>query len=466
MKDSWYWHGSISNNCDITEVYLLDGLNYNILSISQLCDLGYEVKFKKTGCAIEDEAYKIILPGKKYGNIYILDGIKNLDSHICLESISDDPWLYHKKFGHASMHLIENLSKYDLVIGLPKLNFSRNHVCDTCQIGKQTKNYFKTKDIVSTTKPIQLLHMDLFGPIRTSSIRDINEHNQPQNESTNKCTEAVPNEWRSEPEYPQKFIIGNPTDGMKIRGALKKKANITLMSQIEPKKVNETLKDSSWVLNVFQMDVKSVFLNGFIDEEVYVKQPPGFENSQFPYHMFKLTKAFYGLKKAPRAWYERLSSFLVSHGFLRDLASDKDDRKSTSGTCQLLGKSLISWNSKKQGSILLSTTEAEYTANGQCCAQLLWMNHQLTDYDISFKPVKIFCDNSSAICLSKNHLQHYRAKNINIKLHFIRYHVLKGDFELSFVNTENQLADIFTKPLLEDRFKTPRELLGLITLSK
>ena len=62
---------------------------------------------------------------------------------------------------------------------------------------------------------------------------------------------------------------------------------------------------------LFQMDVKSAFLNGFISEEVYVEQSPGFENDNFPNHVFKLTKALCGLKQAPRAWYERLSSFLI-----------------------------------------------------------------------------------------------------------------------------------------------------------
>ncbi|XP_070046127.1 uncharacterized protein [Nicotiana tomentosiformis] len=70
-----------------------DGLNYNLLSISELCNSGYEVKFKKTGCAIEDEIGKTILSRKRYGNVYILDGIENLDIHICLASISDDHWL-------------------------------------------------------------------------------------------------------------------------------------------------------------------------------------------------------------------------------------------------------------------------------------------------------------------------------------------------------------------------------------
>ena len=68
---------------------------------------------------------------------------------------------------------------------------------------------------------------------------------------------------------------------------------------------------------LFQMDVKSAFLNDFINEEVYVEQPPGFENPNFPNHVFKLSKALYGLKQAPRVWYERLSKFLIEKDFNR-----------------------------------------------------------------------------------------------------------------------------------------------------
>nr|XP_016507268.1 PREDICTED: uncharacterized mitochondrial protein AtMg00810-like [Nicotiana tabacum] len=93
-------------------------------------------------------------------------------------------------------------------------------------------------------------------------------------------------------------------------------------------------------------------------------------------------------------WYPHSNSFQLEGFSDADLVGDKEDRKSTSGTCQLLGKALISWNSKKQASVALSTTEAEYIAIGQCCAQLLWMSHQLSDYDLSFKPIQIFCDNS------------------------------------------------------------------------
>jgi len=89
------------------------------------------------------------------------------------------------------------------------------------------------------------------------------------------------------------------------------------------------------------------------------------------------------------------------------------------------------------------------------------MPHQLGDYELVVKPVQIFCDTSSAICLSTNLVHHSRAKHIDIKHHFIRDHVLKENIEISFVGTTDQLADIFTKPLLEYMFCALRKLLGI-----
>ena len=134
------------------------------------------------------------------------------------------------------------------------------------------------------------------------------------------------------------------------------------------------------------------------------------------------------------------------------LRSSLTDRKSTSGTCQLLGMSLVSWLSKKQNSIALSTTEAEYVAAGCCCAQILWMRQTLSDYGLSFPPTTIYCDSSSAIDLSKNHVHHSRTKHIDVRHHFIRDHIDKKDVTLDHIETERQLADIFTKPLDQSKF--------------
>jgi hypothetical protein len=87
-----------------------------------------------------------------------------------LSSFEDDTWLWHRRLGHVSMDLISKSSKNCFVKGLPNLKFEKDKICDACQFGKQTKTSFKTKQFSSTTKPLQLLHMDLFGPSKTASL--------------------------------------------------------------------------------------------------------------------------------------------------------------------------------------------------------------------------------------------------------------------------------------------------------
>ncbi|CAL9021631.1 unnamed protein product [Prunus brigantina] len=344
-------------------------------------------------------------------------------------------------------------------------------------------------------------------------------------------------------------------------------------------------------IKLYQMDVKSAFLNGVLQEEVYVEQPAGFKDHFYPDHVYRLKKALYGLKQAPRTWYERLSSYLLQNGYTRgaidktlfvkrvksdlvvaqvyvddivfgstsnflvteftnimsnefemsmcgelnyflglqvqqlkdgmflsqtkyakdlvakfglesakpvrnpmstteklhkdptgeqidqklyrsmigsllyltasrpdisfsvgvcarfqacpkqshlaavkriiryisgtlhfgihysfdsnveiagfsdaDWAGNIDDRKSTSGGCFYLGNNLVAWHSKKQKCVSLSTAEAEYIAAGSCCTQLLWMKQMLCDYGIVQGTLIIFCDNQSAINISKNPL--------------------------------------------------------------
>ncbi|GMP54042.1 hypothetical protein CsSME_00019320 [Camellia sinensis var. sinensis] len=400
---------------------------------------------------------------------------------------------------------------------------------------------------------------------------------------------------------------------------------------------------------LFQMDVKSAFLNGYLKEEAYVEQPKGFEDPKCPNHVYKLDKALYGLKQAPRAWYDRLTTFLLDNDFQRgsvdktlfvkhtkshilvaqiyvddivfgstaehlvkyfsdcmthefemsmmgelsyflglqikqspsgifvsqskyaknlvskfglesakhartpmstslhlskdssgidvdptlyrsmigsllyltasrpdiafsvgvcaryqaspkeshllavkriikyvngplgygvwfstdttaeitgfsdaDWAGCADDRKSTSGVCFYLGNNLVSWHSKKQNAISLSTAEAEYIAAGSCYAQMLWIKQMLHDYGIEQNTLTLFCDNTSAINISKNPVQHSRTKHIDIRHHFIRELVEEGLVVLEHIPTEHQKADIFTKPLDLLRFEFLRKTLGVM----
>ncbi|GJX87013.1 retrovirus-related pol polyprotein from transposon TNT 1-94 [Tanacetum coccineum] len=189
--------------------------------------------------------------------------------------------------------------------------------------------------------------------------------------------------------------------------------------------------------------------------KVYVCKPDGFIDPENTNHVYKLKKALYGFKEAPRDWYDFFSSFLLSQKFSKGTvdptlfirregkdilldscialiaftdayhASFQDTRRITSGSMQLLGDRLVSWSSKKQKSIAISSTEAEYIALLGCCAQIRWMRSQLTDYGLGFNKIPLY--------------------------HFIKEQVENRVVELYFVRIEYQLADIFTKVLGRER---------------
>ncbi|GJZ44226.1 retrovirus-related pol polyprotein from transposon TNT 1-94 [Tanacetum coccineum] len=346
---------------------------------------------------------------------------------------------------------------------------------------------------------------------------------------------------------------------------------------------------------IYQMDVKTTFLNDILRIEVYVSQPDGFVDQDNPNHVYKLNMALYGLKQAPHAWYDLLSKFLLSQKFskgtmdsilfirrqgkyillvqiyvddiifvsttpelcdqfskimclkfkmsmmgkisfflglqisqsLRGIflnqckyaleslkkygmeSSDpvdtpmveksKQDEDTqgkavdpthyhemivtlmyltasipdlTFAVCMCAryqakptkkhlhaikrifkylrgtvnrGLWLVSWASKRKKSAAISSTEAEYITLSDCCAKVLWMRSQLTDYGLGFNKIPMYCDDKSAIALCCNNVQHSRSKHIDIRFHFKKEQVENGVVELYFVNMEYQLADIFTK---------------------
>nr|GEV65083.1 hypothetical protein [Tanacetum cinerariifolium] len=199
-------------------------------------------------------------------------------------------------------------------------------------------------------------------------------------------------------------------------------------------------------MTIYQMDVKTTFLNGELKEEVYVSQPEGFVDPDHPTYVYRLKKAMYGLKQAPREWYHSLSRFLLDNKFSKgaglwypidtamaltaytdaDHASCQGTRRSRSGSAQFLKDKLVSWSSKKQRSTAILTIEAEYIVMSGCYAQILWMRSQLTDYGFAFNKIS----------------------------------VEKGVVELFFVTTDYQLADIFTKALPREPFEFLLSRLG------
>ncbi|KAK2981534.1 hypothetical protein RJ640_024847 [Escallonia rubra] len=159
--------GSIS----IDNVSLVDSLEFNLISISQLIDSGHKVQFEGEKCLISHASDGSTLIGKRDGNIYTLSfDASDYSREVCLSVQHNDIWLWHRRLGHVHMDLIKKLLSKDLVRGLPNLRFIKDRVCDACQYGKQSKTSFQAKNVVSTSRPLQLLHLDLFGPTRNASL--------------------------------------------------------------------------------------------------------------------------------------------------------------------------------------------------------------------------------------------------------------------------------------------------------
>lgn len=401
---------------------------------------------------------------------------------------------------------------------------------------------------------------------------------------------------------------------------------------------------------IYQLDVKSAFLHGEINEEVFVDQPPGYEQKGHEHKVYRLKKALYGLKQAPRAWYSRIEAYFIKEGFTKcpyehtlfikyaaagnilivclyvddliytgnnekmfevfkksmmaefdmtdlgrmryflgievlqrtdgifigqrkyaqemlerfnmsqcnpvqnpivpgfkltkdeegvevdgtiyrqmvgslmyltttrpdlmfivslisrymkrptkchwaaarrvlryvkgtincgvfykkggndmligytdsDYAGDLDDRKSTSGSVFLMSSGAVSWSSTKQPIVTLSTTEAEFIAAASSSCQAVWLRRILGNLNqVQGSPTLVYCDNISAIKLSKNPVMHGRSKHIDVRFHFLRDLVKNGVVELIQCSTQDQVADILTKPLKLDAFLKIRGLLGV-----
>ncbi|GKC37675.1 retrovirus-related pol polyprotein from transposon TNT 1-94 [Tanacetum coccineum] len=247
-------------------------------------------------------------------------------------------------------------------------------------------------------------------------------------------------------------------------------------------------------MTIFQMDVKTDFLNGELKEEgkpVDAKLYHGmigsliyltFSRPDLIYavclfdryqakptekHLNAVKQIFRYLKGTINMglWYSKDTGMSLTAYADADHVGCEDTRHSTSRSAQFLGDKLVSWSSKKQRSTAISSTKVVYIALSGCCAQILWMRSQLTNYGFQFNKISLYYDNKSMIALCCNNVQHSRAKYIDVRYHFIKEQVENEIVELYFVWTKYQLADIFTKPLPRERFNFLIERLGMRSIS-
>ncbi|GJU25357.1 integrase, catalytic region, zinc finger, CCHC-type containing protein [Tanacetum coccineum] len=404
----------VQGNLTICHVYYVEGLGHNLFLVRQFYDGDLEVAFRLNTCYVRNLEGDDLLTGAHDSNLYTTS-ISEMaaSSLVCLMSraTSTKSWLWHRRLSHLNFGTINQLTSKDLVDGLLKSKYNKDHLCSAYEQGKSKKASLPPKLVPSTESKLELLHMDLYGPMRIASINGKKYFNldnlfgplyeeyyatsSPEvsansaantldNDNTSSSSSIVVEEdeapqivsssaeqLANEPNSPvlnensnelfQEDVVefdGNIYQRIWSRGGHRFEESFIPVARLEAVRIfvpYAAYKN----FPIYQMDVKTVFLNGPLKEEVFVRQLDGFVYPHFPNHIYRLKKALYGLKQTPRAWYDKLSSFLIEHHFTEDLAGCNDDCKSTSRGIQFLGDKLVSWSSKKQDYTAMSTVKAE-----------------------------------------------------------------------------------------------------------
>ena len=163
---------AISNDHSLSNVLLVESLNYNLLSVSQLCELGYDCLFNHVGVTVfKRDDSSIVFKGHMKGKLYLVDfSSDKAELETCLVAKTSMGWLWHRRLAHVGMRNLHKLQKGGHILGLTDVRFEKNKPCSACQAGKQVRVQHPAKNVMTTTRPLEMLHMDLFGPVSYISI--------------------------------------------------------------------------------------------------------------------------------------------------------------------------------------------------------------------------------------------------------------------------------------------------------
>ncbi|KAG8499189.1 hypothetical protein CXB51_005621 [Gossypium anomalum] len=686
----------------LSDVRYVPELKRNLISLSTLDSKGYRYTAESGVLKISKGSLVVMKGQRKTAKLYVLQGSTVTgDAAVASSSLSDDDItkLWHMRLGHMSENGMVELSKRGLLDGqgICKLNF-----CEHCVFGKQKRVRF-TRGIHNTKETLEYIHSDLWGPSRVPSrggdyalnvAEDIDANQEPSNyseaiscEDSEKWMFAMQEEMESLHKNKTWDLVKLPKGKKTVRckWVFKKKEGTPGVE--EPKyKARLVAKGYSQVpgvdftdvfspvvkhssirallgivamhdLELEQLDVKTAFLHGELEEDIYMQQPEGFTVSEKEDYVCLLKKSLYGLKQSPRQWYKRFDSFMTSHDFKRssfdscvyfkknndgsfvylllyvddmliaakdkgeirkvkaqlseefemkdlgpakkilgmeilrdrktsklylsqkgyiekllcrfnmrsakpvstplaahfrlssalspqsddeieymshvpyssavgslmyamvcsrpdlsyavsavsrymanpgkehwkavqwilrylrgttdvclqfgrtedrvigyvdaDFAGDLDRRRSLTGYVFTIGGCAISWKATLQTTVALSTTEAEYMAITEACKEAIWLKGLFSELNEDLQISTVFCDSQSAIFLTKDQMFHERTKHIDVRYHFVRDIIARGDIVVSKISTHENPADMMTKSLPITKFKHCLDLVGV-----
>nr|GEX36932.1 integrase, catalytic region, zinc finger, CCHC-type, peptidase aspartic, catalytic [Tanacetum cinerariifolium] len=305
----------VQGNITINMVYYVEGINHNLFSVGQFCDVDLEVAFRKSTCFIRDLQGNDLLTG--YDNSGPVPQLQNVSP------LADITTPLQQELDH----LFDPL--YDEFFNAGTSSFDKS---------SSPIDNSKQQDTPPT--------MNIQSSTESTTPTSVNAKENNDNQAVDTQKEGT--------DFEESFSLGVRLEA--VQNFIAYVANNSFL--------------------IYQVDVKVDFLNGSLKEEVYVAKPEGFVDPDHLEKVYRIRKALYGLKQELRAWCDELSNFLMSKGFTKAFLDDDhagclDTRKITFGGIQFLGDKLVSWMSKKQDCTTISSVEAEYVALSASCDQVM-----------------------------------------------------------------------------------------------
>ncbi|GJX57613.1 retrovirus-related pol polyprotein from transposon TNT 1-94 [Tanacetum coccineum] len=457
-------------NVTISRVYYVEGLGHNLFFVGQFCDSNLEVTFRQHTCFIRNLEGVDLLTGSRGNNLYTLSlGDMMASSQICLLSKASKikSWLWHRRLSHLNFGAINHLARHGLVRGLPKLKFEKDHMCSACAMEKSKKKPHKFKSDDTNQEKLYLLPMDLCGPMRVASVNGkkyilviVDDYSRftwlkclrLKDEALDfiikffkmiqlrlKQNSAVERRNRTLIEASRTILIYAKAPLFLWAEAVATALQISQSPRgifiNQSKYALESLKKCGMessdpvdtpIVKKFKLDedsqgkaVDPIHYHGMVGTLMYLtaSRPDltfvvcmcaRYQEKPTEKYLHAVKRIFKYLRGTVNRglWYPKDSSIALTAYADADHAGCQDTRRSTSGCMKLLGDKLVCWSSKRQKSVAISSTEAGYIALSGCCAQVLWMRSQLTNYGLGFNKIPMYNDNKNAIALCCNNVQH------------------------------------------------------------
>nr|GEW73786.1 hypothetical protein [Tanacetum cinerariifolium] len=410
-------------NVTILRVYYVEGLGHNLFSVGQFCDSNLEVAFRQ--------------------HTYF---IRNLDWASKTKS-----WLWHRRLSHLNFGAINHLARQGLVRGLSKLKFEKDHLCLACAMGKSTKKSHKPKSEDTNQEKLYLLHMDLYGPMRVESV------------NRKKYILVIVDDYsrftwvkflRSKDESLDFFIkfLKMIQVGISHETSIARSPQQNGVVERRNRTLIEAARTIGMFINQSKYALESLKKYGF--EFCDPVDTPMVEKS-------KLDKDKDGKAAVDLSHYRGMIGTLLYLTDSRPVLQfaicmcaryqAQPNEKHVHAVKRIFRylRGIVHrglWYPKDSSVTLTAFVDADHAS----CQDT---RRSTSDYGLGFNKIPMYCDNKSAIALCCNNVQHSRSKHIDIRYNFIKEQVKNGVIELYFVNTEYQLADLFTKALGRDRIE-------------